>query len=156
EMEGARKNGTSFPMRASTSLIVVDGSAPIISCIARDLSEQKRYEATLSRQALHDALTSLPNRVLLMDRLGETLARTRRHRRMCAVMYIDLDRFKTVNDKLGHAGGDQLLIAASHRIRETVRESDTLARVGGDEFVILCDDLDEVQAATNLAERVIA
>jgi diguanylate cyclase (GGDEF)-like protein/PAS domain S-box-containing protein len=155
DLEGVHKDGSSFPMLGSTSAIV-EGEAPILSCVVRDLSEQKRYESALSHQALHDGLTELPNRVLLRDRLEEALARSRRHHRMCAVLYLDLDRFKAVNDKFGHKGGDRLLVEASARIKSAIRESDTLARLGGDEFVVLCEELQNVQDATQLAARVIA
>ncbi len=103
EVTGVRKDGTQFPMVVSTSAIVVDGFSPVTSCIVRDLSEQKRLESQLSHQALHDGLTGLPNRLMLTDRLDQTLTRARRDARMCGVLYVDLDRFKTINDTLGHA-----------------------------------------------------
>jgi diguanylate cyclase (GGDEF)-like protein len=143
-------------MVVSTSAIVVDGFAPVTCCLVRDLSEQKLLESQLSHQALHDALTGLPNRTMLIDRLDQALARTRRHRRTCGVLYVDLDRFKTVNDSFGHAGGDLYLIEAARRIRAAVRETDTVARFGGDEFVVLCEDLEGVHSVTYVAERIIA
>ena len=155
EIGGVRRDGSQFPMLASTSAIIVDGSAPVISCIARDLSEQKRAEAQLAHQALHDALTGLPNRVMFTDHVDQALARVRRHGRMCAVLFVDLDRFKTVNDTLGHAAGDLLLTEAATRIRSAVRETDTVARLGGDEFVVLSEDVEGVQHVTDLAERII-
>ena len=156
EVTGARRDGTHFPMVISTSPIVVEGFAPVTCCLVRDLSEQKLLESQLSHQALHDALTGLPNRTMLIDRVGQALARTRRHRRTCGVLYVDLDRFKTVNDTFGHAGGDLFLIEAANRIRAAVRETDTVARLGGDEFVVLCEDLDGVHAVTYVAERILA
>jgi diguanylate cyclase (GGDEF)-like protein/PAS domain S-box-containing protein len=155
EIAGVRRDGSEFPMMVSTSAISVEGSAPIISCIVRDLSEQKHIEAQLAHQALHDPLTALPNRVMLTDRLEQALGRVRRHARTCAVLFVDLDRFKSVNDTLGHTAGDQLLIEAATRIRAAVRETDTVARLGGDEFVVVCEDIDGVQHATDLAERII-
>jgi diguanylate cyclase (GGDEF)-like protein/PAS domain S-box-containing protein len=155
EISGVRRDGTQFPMMVSTSAIAVNGSAPVISGIVRDLSDQKRFEAHLTHQAFHDALTGLPNRVMLADRLDQALARARRHQRMCGVLYVDLDRFKAVNDTLGHAVGDQLLMDAALRICGAVRETDTVARIGGDEFVVLCEDIESVHVA-ELAKRIIA
>ena len=156
EIAGVRRDGTQFPMMVSTSAVTVDGSASVITGILRDLSEQKRFEAQLAHQALHDPLTGLPNRMMLSDRLEQALARVRRHDRMCGVLYVDLDRFKAVNDTLGHAVGDRLLIEAATRIQGAVREADTVARLGGDEFVVLCEEIDGLHDATQLAERVIA
>ncbi|MGO9872157.1 MAG: putative bifunctional diguanylate cyclase/phosphodiesterase [Acidimicrobiia bacterium] len=156
EITGVHKDGTLFPMMVSTSAIVVDGSPPLISGILRDLSDQKRFEAQLSHKVVHDPLTGLANRVRLTDWLGQALGRVRRHGHMCGVLYVDLDRFKAVNDTLGHAAGDQLLIETATRIRASVRETDTVARLGGDEFVVLCEDIDGVQNATDLAQRIIA
>ena len=156
EVTGVRKDGTLFPMVVSTSAIVVDGFDPVTSCIVRDLSEQKRLESELSHQALHDGLTGLPNRLMLADRLEQILTRARLHARLCGVLYVDLDRFKTVNDTLGHASGDLLLVEAAARLQDALRETDTVARVGGDEFVVLCEDLDSVQHAIEVAERIIA
>ena len=156
EIAGVRRDGTEFPMMVSTSAITVDGSAPTISGIIRDLSDQKRIEAQLAHQGLHDALTGLPNRVMLTDRLEQALARVRRHDRMFGVLFVDLDRFKSVNDTLGHTVGDQLLIEAAARIRSAVRETDTVARLGGDEFVVLCEDIESVHQATDFAARIIA
>jgi diguanylate cyclase (GGDEF)-like protein/PAS domain S-box-containing protein len=156
EITGVRRDGTHFPMMVSTTAITVDGSPPTISGIVRDLSDQKRVEAQLAHQGLHDALTGLPNRVMLMDRLEQALARVKRHDRMFGVLFVDLDRFKSVNDTLGHTVGDRLLIEAATRIQAAVRETDSVARLGGDEFVVLCEDVEGVHHATDLAERIIA
>ena len=156
EAAGLRRDGAEFPMMVSTSAITVDGSTPLISAIVRDLSDQKRFEAQLAYQATHDPLTGLPNRVMLTDRLDGALARVRRQDRMCAVLYVDLDRFKAVNDTLGHAVGDQLLVEAAVRIQAAVRETDTVARLGGDEFVVLCEDIEGIHHATHFAQRIIA
>ena len=155
ETTGVRRDGTLFPMVVSTSAITVEGAPPTISGIIRDLSDQKRFEAQLSHQVLHDPLTGLPNRVMLTDRLEQALARVRRRERMFAVLFVDLDRFKTVNDTLGHTVGDQLLIEAATRIQGAVRETDTVARLGGDEFVVLCEDIEGVHQAADFAERII-
>ncbi len=109
----------------------------------------------LERQALHDPLTRLPNRLLLMDRARQALARLHRSNGVVAVLFVDLDRFKAVNDNLGHDAGDQLLISISERLAELMRDSDTVARLGGDEFVILASDIDSEGEAMALAERVL-
>ena len=96
-------------------------------------------EATIAHQALHDALTQLPNRLLLLDRLSQALARTARDEDFVAVLLLDLDRFKLVNDSLGHRAGDDLLMAVAARLREAVRPGDTVSRLGGDEFVVICE-----------------
>jgi len=109
----------------------------------------------LERQALHDPLTKLPNRLLLMDRARQALARLRRSNGPIALLFIDLDRFKAINDSLGHAVGDHLLISVSERLAEMLRDSDTVARLGGDEFVILAEDLESDAEALAVAERVL-
>jgi diguanylate cyclase (GGDEF)-like protein/PAS domain S-box-containing protein len=109
----------------------------------------------LERQALHDPLTKLPNRLLLMDRARQAIARLHRSDGLVALLFIDLDRFKAVNDSLGHAVGDHLLISVSERLAEMMRDSDTVARLGGDEFVILAEDLEGDSEALALAERVL-
>lgn len=156
ETTGVRRDGTMFPMVVSTSAISVEGAPPNISGIIRDLSDQKRFEAQLSHQVLHDPLTGLPNRVMLTDRLEQALARVRRREGMFAVLFVDLDRFKTVNDTLGHTVGDQLLVEAATRIQRAVRETDTVARLGGDEFVVLCEDIQGVHQSAEFAKRIIA
>ena len=109
----------------------------------------------LERQALHDPLTRLPNRVLLMDRARQALARLHRSQGVVAMMFIDLDKFKAVNDNLGHDVGDQLIVSVAGRLAELMRDSDTVARLGGDEFVILAEDLESEDEALSLAERVL-
>jgi diguanylate cyclase (GGDEF)-like protein len=108
----------------------------------------------LARRADHDPLTGLPNRTLFFDRLERALARARRSGRKVAVMFLDLDDFKTVNDTRGHEVGDELLVALTPRLTAALRPSDTIARFGGDEFVVLCEDLDEDQDALLIAERI--
>jgi diguanylate cyclase (GGDEF)-like protein/PAS domain S-box-containing protein len=109
----------------------------------------------LERQALHDPLTRLPNRLLLMDRARQALARLHRSHGVVAMLFVDLDRFKAVNDNLGHDAGDQLLIAIAARLAELMRDSDTVARLGGDEFVILAEYIDSDGEAMTLGERVL-
>lgn len=117
---------------------------------AKDVTDRM----SLERQALHDPLTKLPNRLLLMDRTRRALSRLHRTGGLIALLFIDLDRFKAVNDNLGHAVGDDLLIAVSKRLGEVLRDSDTVARLGGDEFVILAEDLESDSEALSLADRV--
>ena len=122
----------------------------------RDIADRKRVEEALEHQALHDDLTRLPNRLLLVDRLSHSLARTDRTDHNLAVLFLDLDRFKLVNDGLGHVVGDQLLVEVAQRLQHAVRGSDTVARFGGDEFVIVREDVHDVSEAIEFAERVAA
>ncbi|TCO53730.1 EAL domain-containing protein [Actinocrispum wychmicini] len=119
-----------------------------------DVTERREAEARLVHQALHDSLTGLPNRALLMDRLRQILARSARHPALTAVVFIDLDGFKDINDSLGHDVGDQVLREVGARIHHHVRPSDTVARLGGDEFVVLCTDLRTEQNVVDIAERL--
>jgi diguanylate cyclase (GGDEF)-like protein/PAS domain S-box-containing protein len=123
--------------------------------VARDITERKRAEDRISFQAYHDLLTQLPNRTLFKDRLGVALAQAHRNGRLVAVLFIDLDRFKVVNDSLGHAGGDELLKGVAARLQACVRRTDTLARLGGDEFTILLPDLSDPEDAAVIAQKVI-
>jgi diguanylate cyclase (GGDEF)-like protein/PAS domain S-box-containing protein len=118
---------------------------------AKDVTDQMWLE----RQALSDPLTRLPNRLLLVDRARQALARLHRSNGMVALLFIDLDRFKAVNDNLGHEAGDNLLISIAKRLEELMRDSDTVARLGGDEFVVLAEDIDDEDEALALAERVL-
>src|SRR3954447_13451484 len=138
------------PVFEGEHLMAVEG-------IGRDISERKRTEAAIAHQALHDGLTELPNRNLLLDRLSQALARTERHELdLVAVLMIDLDRFKLVNDSLGHPAGDSLLMAVAHRLSEAIRPGDTVARLGGDEFVVICEGVSSATHARLLGERLAA
>ena len=112
--------------------------------------------AKLADLALHDALTGLPNRALLFDRIEHALRAASRNEGALAIFFVDLDGFKAINDRLGHDAGDQLLVAVSARLREAVRDADTVARLGGDEFVVLCVGLDGVHRPEIVADRIIA
>ena len=132
-----------------------DGSVLQLQSSSRDITERKRTEKELVRLAFHDELTGLPNRALLLDRINQALKVTRRTRQNVAVLFIDLDGFKAVNDTIGHYAGDATLVAVAERLTGMVRPGDTLARLGGDEFVMLCTGVDNTQVATTVASRVL-
>ena len=120
-----------------------------------DITELKRYQESCELMAHIDALTGLPNRVLLADRMDQALALAQRHHYDTAVCYIDLDGFKAVNDRLGHAAGDQLLTAISRRLERAIRDNDTAARLGGDEFVLLLTHVEGRAHIENVLQRVL-
>jgi len=122
----------------------------------RDITERKALEDELRHQAFHDSLTGLANRALFADRLEHALTRVRRFRQPLAVLFIDLDDFKTVNDSLGHGEGDLLLTAVAERLSEGVRASDTIARMGGDEFAVLIEDPEDAATPVEVAHRLLA
>jgi diguanylate cyclase (GGDEF)-like protein/PAS domain S-box-containing protein len=122
---------------------------------SRDISERKALEEQLSHQAFHDPLTDLANRALLRDRVERALARRERSQEPFAVLFLDLDNFKNVNDSLGHVIGDELLVVVAARLRECLRPSDTAARLGGDEFAIVLEDAVDSSTATVVAQRII-
>jgi diguanylate cyclase (GGDEF)-like protein len=123
--------------------------------LSAEIAERQRMAEKLSHDALHDAMTGLANRVLFMDRLGQAMERSRRHQgNSLAVLFIDVDHFKIVNDSLGHAAGDQLLILIGQRLKETVRSIDTVARFGGDEFTVLLEELNGADSAHVLTDRI--
>jgi diguanylate cyclase (GGDEF)-like protein/PAS domain S-box-containing protein len=130
------------------------GNFEFFSGVMHDISERKEFESQLAHQATHDPLTSLPNRVLLLERLQQALDRAQRHSKRVAVLFLDLDHFKVVNDSLGHGVGDRLLISIADRLKTVVRPGDTIARFGGDEFVVLCEDLETKADAVAVADRV--
>lgn len=123
--------------------------------VVRDIADRKRAEKTIAYQAYHDLLTALPNRALFQDRLAQAMTQAKRNITRLAVMFIDLDKFKFVNDSLGHVAGDKLLQALASRLRSCLREVDTLARMGGDEFVLLLPNINEASDATLIAEKIL-
>ena len=132
----------------------VDGRA--LARAVRHAVERKRIQAALAHQALHDGLTGLPNRTLFFDRLRQALSRVERTNTHLAVLFVDLDGFKAVNDTRGHAAGDELLIEAGRRLQAGLRGGDSAARLGGDEFVILVEDVAGRDEARTIAGRVLA
>jgi diguanylate cyclase (GGDEF)-like protein len=123
--------------------------------VYRDIAERRRAEEKLRVVSTHDSLTALPNRTLLHERLSHALAKAQRHGRQLAVLFIDLDRFKNVNDTLGHDAGDRLLQVTAQRLYDCLRETDTMARQGGDEFVVLMDELTDHEPITRVSQRIL-
>ena len=132
-----------------------EGDADVIEGTMVDISTLKLAEEQMEFQAYHDVLTLLPNRRMFTDRLSIALAQNRRAGSALAVMFLDLDHFKTINDTLGHTAGDELLLIVSDRLRAAVREEDTVARLGGDEFTVLVGGLREVDDAARVAEKIL-
>jgi diguanylate cyclase (GGDEF)-like protein/PAS domain S-box-containing protein len=155
EVELVTRDGRHFPAEVSVVRSDDDGR-PIFPLFIRDLSERKAYESQLVRNALFDPLTLLPNRALLIDRLTGALRRLSRVPGVQAVLFIDVDRFKHINASLGHRAGDDFLVEFAHRIRAVLRPADTVARLGADEFVVLCEALESEREAVALAGRLVA
>lgn len=151
-----KKDGSRVWVLENMSLIEEEGEVPAIEGTLVDISGLKIAEEQMEFQAYHDVLTTLPNRKLFTDRLTLALAQARRSGAMLAVMFLDLDHFKTVNDTMGHTAGDELLLSVAERLIGSVREGDTVARIGGDEFTILCTDLKEPEDAVGVAEQLLA
>ncbi|UCD90759.1 MAG: GGDEF domain-containing protein [Desulfobacterales bacterium] len=149
--------------RADGSICFTDLSATVIRwedtdsalISLRDITERKKAEEQVIYLSHHDNLTNLPNRNLLMERIQQALPLAKRHRKKVAILYIDLDKFKPINDTFGHQAGDKALITTAERMKSCVRESDTIARVGGDEFVIVLQDIVSPKSAELVANKVI-
>jgi diguanylate cyclase (GGDEF)-like protein/PAS domain S-box-containing protein len=156
-MVNRKKDGTYY-YEAKTITPIKDARGDITHFIStgKDITEQMQAQERTQFLAHHDSLTELPNRALLLDRLKQALAHARWHRRLVAVLFLDLDRFKTINDSLGHDIGDALLREIAQRLRACVRERDTIARHGGDEFVILLDDVASDEDISQVAQKVLA
>ncbi|MDH5484092.1 MAG: diguanylate cyclase [Gammaproteobacteria bacterium] len=179
DLEGQRKDGSTFPMDISVTKLLLDDEYVLVG-IMRDITERKQAEDTLKRSndeleqmvtvrteelqrvnkrleqmASHDSLTGLPNRVLMKDHLKQMIAHAHRSQQPLAVLFLDLDGFKQVNDTLGHEVGDHLLIEVATRMKNCMREEDVVARIGGDEFVIISAELHDKHNADDLADRII-
>ena len=147
-LERTRPNGTVLEIRG----VPIQGGGFVTTYL--DVTEQRRAQALVAHMAHHDALTDLPNRALFRDRLQQSVARARRGEGM-ALLYLDLDRFKPVNDNLGHAAGDALLKSVAARLRKIARDTDTVARLGGDEFAVIQVGVKDASEATALACRLV-
>lgn len=154
EVVGLKKDGSCFPAEISLSEMVLSGKRYFVG-IVRDLTERKAAEEKIKHMAHHDHLTDLPNRVLFMDRLDQAISLARRSSSKVALLFLDLDGFKLVNDAMGHDMGDRLLQGVALRLNEIVRSSDTVARVGGDEFVLVLNNIGSMQDAALVAEKII-
>ena len=154
EGECRRRDGSAFHAEMAISSVQV-GQRVTHTAIIRDTSERDALQQRLAHQALHDQLTGLANRTQLLDRVAHALARADREEGLVALFFLDLDRFKIVNDGLGHGAGDHLLIETARRLVDISRSADTVARLGGDEFVILYERLDDIANAVHIARRIL-
>jgi diguanylate cyclase (GGDEF)-like protein/PAS domain S-box-containing protein len=155
ETMGKRKNGSLFPLEFVVSSMQI-GTRHLFIATLRDISERKAHTDALEYQALHDALTGLPNRSLFGDRLRQALLAARRNQKMFGVLLLDLDRFKDINDALGHDRGDSLLQEVTARLRGVLRATDTIARLGGDEFAVLTTDAKHPDDVVATARKILA
>ena len=156
EMTDRRKDGGVYPKWATIS-VIRDDEGKVTNYIASftDISERKEAEERIYHLAHHDTLTGLYNRFSLEERLGQALSQSRRESTQLAVMFIDLDRFKVINDTLGHHVGDAILIEVARRLQECVRKSDIVARLGGDEFVVVMTNIDETRVVASMAAKIV-
>jgi diguanylate cyclase (GGDEF)-like protein/PAS domain S-box-containing protein len=154
EMQMIAGDGGPLPVEIACRTIQLQGAPAMVICL-RDLSARKQEEARIQYMALHDPLTDLPGRHLLHERLADTLAAAAQRGTGAAVMYLDLNRFKPINDLLGHAGGDAMLVEIARRLRSEVRSADTIARLGGDEFVVVIADIGSPGPISGFARRLI-
>jgi len=154
EVTAVRENGEQFPMELSASEMMLGGQRYFIG-IFRDITERKLAEQKIAHLAHYDYLTDLPNRALFLDNLEHSLSLARRNTYKVAVLFLDLDGFKQVNDTLGHDGGDLLLQGVANRLKELIRASDTVARVGGDEFIFVLNNIGSDENAALMANKII-
>ena len=154
QLEALHRDGHQFPVELTPWVVRRDGVVRFNAFI-HDITERKAFEHKLEHQSLHDSLTGLPNRALLLDRIEGALARANRTGNKVALLFIDLDRFKAVNDSLGHEAGDGVLLGVAERVPSALRGGDTLARLSGDEFVVLCEDVHDNAAITAVADRIL-
>jgi diguanylate cyclase (GGDEF)-like protein/PAS domain S-box-containing protein len=151
EASGLRHDGSLFPQEISLTAIEGGGMVAVV----RDITERTYAEEQIKHLAYHDALTTLPNRLLFKDRVTVAISHAQRHDSRVAVLFLDLDRFKVINDSLGHNIGDQLLQAVAARVQSCVRDSDTVARLGGDEFTLLLPELTYAEDAALVAQKIL-
>jgi len=154
QVVGRNKNGERIPCEVSLSQNVLLGHR-LYTLIIRDMTQRLQHESQLTYRAQHDQLTDLPNRILLGDRLTAGIARASRYHRRLGVVYLDLDNFKPINDRYGHETGDCLLQAVARRLQDTVRHSDTVCRMGGDEFIICVEHINSPRDAVAAADKIL-
>jgi diguanylate cyclase (GGDEF)-like protein/PAS domain S-box-containing protein len=154
ELQGQRKDGTTFPVELAVTEVEL-GETHFFTAILRDISEQKLAQQRIEELAHYDALTHLPNRRLFYDRFNQAILIAKRSQRGITLLYMDLDGFKKVNDTLGHHFGDMLLVKVAERLRLCVRESDTLARFGGDEFTLVLNETRKREDVAMVAKKII-
>lgn len=154
EILGRQKNNSNLPIEATISKFYV-GEKFFFTIILRDITERRRYEETIRYQAFYDSLTDLPNRLLLKDRISLEISHSKHTNQSLAIMYLDLDRFKLINDTLGHDIGDKLLKEVAARLKSCVNETDTVARIGGDEFVILLPKITHEENIGNISNKIL-
>ena len=150
-----RSDGSICFMDLTAVLIRWEEGRDAIVITLRDITERKQFEEQIAYMALHDPLTDLPNRNFFLERMEQAIALASRYQKKVAIMYVDLDRFKAINDNLGHKAGDTVLRETAHRLKNCVRASDTVARVGGDEFAVLLYELENFEDAAHIARRII-
>jgi len=155
ETSHQRKDGHVFPVEISANYFEYDDREYDLA-LARDITTRKEQEARIQHLAYHDALTDLPNRNLSLDRLGHAMSYAKRHGQTLAILFLDLDNFKIVNDTMGHPVGDELLRQVGGRLSGTLREQDTIGRVGGDEFLIFLPELSSAQDAAHVTDKILA
>jgi diguanylate cyclase (GGDEF)-like protein/PAS domain S-box-containing protein len=152
-----RKDGTAVPVEINITLVRDrEGNPQYVQSITRDISARKQVEETLHYLSRHDSLTGLPNRLHIYDRIDKAIQLGQRYQRKFAVLFMDMDKFKQVNDTFGHSFGDQLLVIFTERLRTCIRESDTVGRIGGDEFVLVLEEVGDTASALESARRVTA
>ncbi|WP_170304190.1 EAL domain-containing protein [Duganella radicis] len=150
------KDGSDVWVKVTLSAMRPGADQPSLVAVIEDISQRKQFEDELMHVASHDALTGLANRMLLLDHIGQAIAQARRHQHHIALLFLDLDRFKTINDSLGHDAGDRVIVEVGRRLRQAVRAVDTVARLGGDEFVVLLADLPQERIAATMAQQILA
>lgn len=155
EMHGRRRDGTVFALEMSV-IAALDGDGAHIRAFVRDITARRAHDRFLADQAVTDRLTGLADRSVLLERLEAGIGRLGGAAGAVGVLFIDVDRFKQVNDELGHDAGDQVLVTLAHRLQSAVRPTDTVARIGGDEFAIVCADLPGEREAERVADRILA
>lgn len=156
EINNRRKNGEYFTsLQSITAVKNKDGSVSGYVSVFSDISERKNYEKKLAHMAMHDGLTSLPNRMHFQHNLNQVIHIAKRHKYKIAVLFLDMNKFKEINDTLGHEAGDQLLKEIAKRLKECIREEDTVARLGGDEFAILLPEIKNSEDVLHIVRKIL-